>query len=95
MLNVVDMTQGRGELFPTIVRRARERAQLTQAQLAAKCGVRQPSVAHWESGRQPLMESTLKKIADGLSVPLADMLHRELAAMKREQLKTRRRKARR
>lgn len=46
-----------------LTRRARERAGLTQAQLAVRLGVSQPAVSDWENGRKPIPTARLADIA--------------------------------
>ena len=47
-----------------IVRRARRRAGISQAELARRLGTKQPVVARWESGRQvPTLESVERAVA--------------------------------
>lgn len=71
--------------FALVIRQARERAGLTQAQLAQRAGVSQPCVAQWESGRRPIQEKTVAKVAAALGERVEDMLRRELGAMKRRE----------
>lgn len=49
------------------IREARERAGLTQEQLAARLGVRQSAVSHWERDKNPTAANVFR-IADALGV---------------------------
>ena len=80
-----------------IVRRARRRAGISQAELARRLGTKQPVIARWESGRQaPTLESVERAVtAAGLRLDVAleapdhgeDALLREwLALTPRERL---------
>ena len=58
----------------TRIRLARQRAGLTQAQLASRLGVRQSAVSQWEKGRvSPELETRIK-LAALLRMPLSDVL---------------------
>jgi len=56
-----------------LVREARLRAGLTQAELAVRAGVQQPAIARWEAGRARPRWSTVAKLvrACGLEVRVA------------------------
>lgn len=59
--------------FATIgerIRAARKAAGLNQADLAARIGVSQPSVANWESGVHDPRRLMLAKVAEALATPL-------------------------
>lgn len=52
----------------------REKANLTQAQLADKIGISRSALAMWETGKTEPDISTLKKISDILNVPVNHLL---------------------
>lgn len=56
--------------FGQVIRRARERAGLSQAELAKLCGVKQPSVAKWEKSRS-VTEDTVRRVAKALRLRVA------------------------
>lgn len=65
--------------FPLTLKRLRLERGLTQAALAARCGVAQPNLAAMENGaRQPTL-ATLQRLADGLGVA-ADALLRPVGS---------------
>jgi transcriptional regulator with XRE-family HTH domain len=53
----------------------RKRREMTQAQLAEKCGTTQQQIAKIEGGQVDARVSTLFKIAAALGVDAADLLH--------------------
>ncbi len=57
--------------FAATLKAARERAGLTQQQLAEKLGVYREAVARFESGKHDPGWSTVQKLADVLGVELA------------------------
>jgi transcriptional regulator with XRE-family HTH domain len=59
---------------PSKLRRARERAALTQAELAARIGGSETTVNRLELGKQPARISTLRRIAATLGVEPGDLL---------------------
>jgi transcriptional regulator with XRE-family HTH domain len=56
------------EWFPGRLRELRERAGLTQEQLADRAGVKRDAVARWESGRREPGWSSVLALADALGV---------------------------
>lgn len=58
----------------TLIRLARQRASLTQAQLAKQLGVRQSAVSQWEQGKVSPELATRIKLAALLRMPLSDVL---------------------
>ncbi|AWE41704.1 XRE family transcriptional regulator [Actinobaculum sp. 313] len=60
---------------PQIIRAARRDAGLTQARLAERAGLRQPSLAQMESGKRPVSDEMLERILRAAdyrpSIPLA------------------------
>jgi transcriptional regulator with XRE-family HTH domain len=56
-----------------VIRRARRRAGLSQAELARRLGTKQPVVARWESGaRAPTLETVARAVeACGLALDVA------------------------
>lgn len=58
-----------GYFLPRLIRFARLRAGWTQRDLATACGVVQPAVVAWESGRRATSEETLVKIAGAMGHP--------------------------
>jgi transcriptional regulator with XRE-family HTH domain len=55
------------------LKQARERAGLTQVQLAEKVGCHQKDIARWEAGREP-KALTLKKLAQALGCSMDDLV---------------------
>lgn len=55
----------------TIIRRARKRANLTQAELAKRLGTSQPVVARWESGRVSPTIATLARLIKACELSLS------------------------
>lgn len=70
-------------LFPEVLRRARERAGLSQEALADLCGVSQAAVSQWESQRRAVQENTLAKVAGALDLTVSFMLLTELSAIQK------------
>ena len=58
------------ETFGQVIRAARERAGLSQAELAELCGVKQPAVAKWETSRS-VTEDTVRRVAKALRLRVA------------------------
>jgi len=56
------------------VRRVRQRAGLTQADLAQRAGLAQPAISLIEAGQANPTVQTLQQLADALGCPLADLL---------------------
>jgi transcriptional regulator with XRE-family HTH domain len=56
------------------LRRARQRAGLTQAELAQRAGLAQPAISLIEAGQANPTVQTLQQIADALGCSLADLL---------------------
>lgn len=54
-----------------IIRQIRESAGVSQAELARRLRISQPTVARWESGRRNMHIDTLQRIADALDFSLA------------------------
>ena len=78
--------------FGDAVRCERERANMTQAELAAPIGLSRPALANIESGRQGVLLHTAIDIAAALNVSLMDLLRAALDAARRveiEQLEAR------
>lgn len=61
-------------LFAQNLRRARERAGLTQEKLAWAAGLHQTEVGRIESGRRNPGLDTIVKLARGLGIPAAELL---------------------
>lgn len=55
----------------TTIRRARKRANLTQAELAKRLGVSQPAVARWESGKVSPTIATLSRLIKACELSLS------------------------
>jgi transcriptional regulator with XRE-family HTH domain len=55
------------------IREARDRAELTQCQLADAAGVEQSQVSRWERGESPKIES-VRKLADVLGVRPGELI---------------------
>jgi transcriptional regulator with XRE-family HTH domain len=56
------------------VRRVRQRAGLTQAELAQRAGLAQPAISLIEAGQANPTVQTLQLLADALGCALADLL---------------------
>ena len=56
------------------IREARKAAGLSQEQLAKKIGVWQPTLSDWERGGVDIRIAALTKLADGLGIPLAQLI---------------------
>ena len=56
---------------------ARQRAHVSQAELAARLDVTQTAISYWEAGRRLPGVDDLMKIADFLDAPLIDLLPRD------------------
>lgn len=56
------------------IAKARKDKGLTQQALAEAVGLTQGAVAHWESGRRQPPVAMLRKIAEALRVPVADLI---------------------
>lgn len=64
------------------LKRIRLEKGLTQKALSAKCGILEPNIRKYESGKQNPKKETLLKLADGLGVNITDLLSdSELASM--------------
>lgn len=63
--------------FSARLRAARERAGLSQADLAAKAGFQPSAISHFENARREPAFDTLKILADALGVPIDYLLGRE------------------
>lgn len=57
----------------TAIKGLRERAGLTQAQLAEKMGASQSAVALWETGARMPRSNKLQKLAEVLECTVADL----------------------
>ena len=58
----------------TRLRECRERAFLTQAELAEKTGIAETTISRLESGKQAARISTARKLAEALSVAPGDLV---------------------
>jgi len=56
------------------LRAARERALLTQAELAARAGIQRATVNRIETGITAARFATVRRLAEALGVPAADLL---------------------
>lgn len=56
--------------FPTRLRAQRAESGLTQAELAARAGLQQAHVAHYEAGRRAPSLRNLCRLADALGISL-------------------------
>ena len=65
------------------LRKARERAGLTQEELAFRAGLSRPYISHLERGLKSPTVATLFLICDALGVRAADVIRRVDAARKR------------
>lgn len=61
------------------IKELREKAGLTQEQLAEKIGTTQSAVALWETGRRAPMAAKLPKLAEVLGCGIADLFNTESA----------------
>lgn len=62
----------------TELRRARERAALSQAELAERSGLSRTTIVSLESGRAGAQFATIRKLADVLGVKPADLMAAEV-----------------
>lgn len=60
--------------LPKVLQQAREKAGLSQADLAEKLRVAPSTVAGWELGTHSIRGSRLKRVAQVLNIPPADLL---------------------
>jgi transcriptional regulator with XRE-family HTH domain len=67
--------------FADLIRFAREQHQLTQAELARRCGVQAPVIAVWERGHRAMSERTMEKVAWEAAWLKARMEFGEIKAM--------------
>jgi transcriptional regulator with XRE-family HTH domain len=73
MLNTIDVREGmfsQGEL----IRLLRRRKGWTQRDLAQAAGVTQTTIVRLEKGKRGAMISTIRKVAEALGVPPAELL---------------------
>jgi transcriptional regulator with XRE-family HTH domain len=59
------------------LRRARERAELTQEQVAERSGVHATEVSRIEGGKRDPKVSTVQRLAEAIGVTASDLLLRE------------------
>lgn len=59
-----------------IIRRARRRSHLTQAELAARLGTKQPVVARWERGSRSPSLATVSRVVAACGLSLDVSIHR-------------------
>lgn len=59
-----------------MIKRFREKAQLTQVELAKKIGVTQKAVAKWEVGKSFPKAANLLKLSSTLNCSVDELLHR-------------------
>lgn len=72
--------------LPELIRFSRRRRELTQRDFAAQAGMTQSSVARLESGKHPIKEDTLMRLAEVLGAKsLPDFLRKEIAAFQRHE----------
>lgn len=71
--------------FGAVVREAREALEVTQVDLAARLGVKQPAVSAWEGSKAFPTPGSLVKLADELSLELGELV-RLIAAEQGEEL---------
>jgi transcriptional regulator with XRE-family HTH domain len=71
-----DMTTFTGR-FAARLRELREKAKLTQAELAAKIGVRVTAVSNWETAANSPTVDKLPVIAEALKVSVRNLLPKE------------------
>lgn len=69
-----------------VIRRLRERAGLTQAELAERAGTSQPTVAAYESGRKSPSLQTLQRLADSAGLNLDVRFHPPLTRVDRRSI---------
>jgi DNA-binding XRE family transcriptional regulator len=60
--------------FGQKLRAAREKAGMSQAELAKLAGVNQPAIPTLENGRTDVRLSTVRRFAKALGIPLKDLL---------------------
>ncbi len=74
-------------IFWKLIRSARERRGVSQAELARRIGVTPLSVRGWESGRTSVDEDRMAEVAKALDATLRDLLLVELQTPAPEPLK--------
>ena len=57
-----------------LIRAARKRAKMTQAELAEKLGISYVGVSQWENGIRNPKHETMQKIADALGISLSELV---------------------
>lgn len=62
------------ERFGIALRQARLRLEISQEELAARAGMHRTYVGQVESGQRNVAIDNLEKLADAVSLPLAEML---------------------
>jgi transcriptional regulator with XRE-family HTH domain len=62
--------------FGRALRRERIAAQLTQEKLANSIGMNLSEISVFESGRRNLQMRTMKRLTDGLGIPLSQIFER-------------------
>jgi len=62
--------------FAERLRAERERRQLTQTEVAKRCGLEPSAISHFETGRRSPSFANLKRLADALSVTIDYLLGR-------------------
>lgn len=60
--------------FGAVVREAREALEVTQVDLAARLGVKQPAVSAWEGNKAFPTPGSLVKLADELKLEVEDLV---------------------
>jgi transcriptional regulator with XRE-family HTH domain len=63
--------------FAENLRIAREKKELSQADLADRTGLQPSAISHFEAGRRSPSFDNLKRLADALNVPIDSLLGRE------------------
>ena len=63
--------------FAENLRLAREKKDLSQADLAERTGLQPSAISHFEAGRRSPSFDNLKRLADALNVPIDSLLGRE------------------
>ena len=73
-------SSGPKSVFPRRLREARETAEWSQADLAARSGLQPSAVSHFETGRRAPSFDNLRRLADALGVTTDYLLGRSDAA---------------
>lgn len=65
-------------IYGSLIKKARSRAQLTQEQLAKRCGLATITIRQYESGKREPRKEQLEKIAKALEIPFYELMGYQL-----------------